>query len=44
MTVWMRGIPLTKSTTQFVVADESMRLDDLIVSTKDLATVLNHWR
>ncbi len=28
----------------FVVADESMRLDDLIVSTKDLANVLNHWR
>ena len=28
----------------FVVADESMRLDELIVSTKDLARVLNHWR
>jgi len=28
----------------FVVADESMRLDDLIVSTKDLANVLQNWR
>jgi hypothetical protein len=28
----------------FVVRDESMRLDQLIVSTKDLATALAAWR
>jgi hypothetical protein len=28
----------------FVVRDESMRLDQLIVSTKDLATALTAWR